>query len=205
MMNDRAVLTCEAEGNPAPKYQWLQKTPTQQVQKRGFDKTLVIPSVSYDDQGEFVCEAVNSIGGELRPVQSESIRVRVSGAPQVMRLRAEREVQVAVGQKARLGVTFCADPPPKQAWHLRGGGGAAGGAGGGANSGQHSVILAAGTSHSRFTAEQAERSPDGRDNCYESVLTIDGAHPQDARDYLLELTNRHGTDRHVVRLVVRSE
>ncbi len=203
MMSQQTVLTCEAEGNPEPRYQWLQKMPTQTVLRRGFEKTLVIDSVSYDDQGEFVCEAVNAIGGELRPVQSDAITVRVSGAPQVMRLRGEasssvsgeREVSVRDGEPARLAVTFCADPPPKQTWHL-------GELGGGV---QHSVILSAGTQHSRFTAEEMEPAPDGRDNCYVSALTINGAHADDARKYELKLENEHGSDSHVVTLVVRSE
>ena len=30
-VHNRSILTCSAEGNPLPKYQWLQKLPTQQV------------------------------------------------------------------------------------------------------------------------------------------------------------------------------
>ena len=61
-MMQKAVLTCEAEGKPSPKYQWLQKLPTQEVLIRGYEKTLVIDNITYDHQGEFVCKAVNVIG-----------------------------------------------------------------------------------------------------------------------------------------------
>jgi len=30
-VHNRTILTCSAEGNPLPKYQWLQKLPSQQV------------------------------------------------------------------------------------------------------------------------------------------------------------------------------
>ena len=32
-VHNRSILTCSAEGNPLPKYQWLQKLPTQQVKR----------------------------------------------------------------------------------------------------------------------------------------------------------------------------
>ena len=57
-MNGQAILKCEAEGNPAPRYQWLQKLPTQEVLIRGYEQQLVIPDVTYDHQGEFVCKAM---------------------------------------------------------------------------------------------------------------------------------------------------
>jgi hypothetical protein len=30
-VHNRTIMTCSAEGNPLPKYQWLQKLPSQQV------------------------------------------------------------------------------------------------------------------------------------------------------------------------------
>ena len=40
--HNRTVLTCQAEGNPAPKYQWLQKLPSQQVLLKFNVKTKTI-------------------------------------------------------------------------------------------------------------------------------------------------------------------
>ena len=76
-MYNKTGLTCEAEGNPPPKYKWLQHLPTEEVLIRGYDKVLMIENVTYDHQGEFVCEAVNKINGQQRTIQSEGIRVEV--------------------------------------------------------------------------------------------------------------------------------
>ncbi len=49
-VGDRVELTCDAEGNPSPRYQWLQKLPSQTVLIRGKERVLAIQSASYDDQ-----------------------------------------------------------------------------------------------------------------------------------------------------------
>ena len=79
-MYNRTSLTCEAEGNPPPKYKWLQHLPSEEVLIRGYEKTLSIDNVTYDHQGELVCEAVNEISGQQRTIQSEGIRVEVRHA-----------------------------------------------------------------------------------------------------------------------------
>ncbi len=81
------ILTCEAEGNPAPRYQWLQRTESHQVLVRGYERDLVISDADYDHQGEFVCKAIAEIAGEERSVQSEAIRVDVEGEPRVVARR----------------------------------------------------------------------------------------------------------------------
>ncbi len=78
-VHNRTVLTCTAEGNPVPKYQWLQKLPSQQVLKRGHNDTLELEDTTYDHQGDYVCEAVNVIGGQKKVVQSEAIHIEVRG------------------------------------------------------------------------------------------------------------------------------
>ncbi len=54
-------MTCKADGNPPPKYQWLQKLPTHEVLVRGEGPQLLIDNVTYDQQGEYVCKAINEI------------------------------------------------------------------------------------------------------------------------------------------------
>ena len=78
-VHNTSILTCSAEGNPLPKYLWLQKLPSNQVLKRGYEDKLVIEDTSYDHQGEYVCEAVNVIGDQKKIVQSEPIRMEVRG------------------------------------------------------------------------------------------------------------------------------
>ena len=52
---------------------------TLQVLKRGYEDRLIIEDTSYDHQGEYVCEAVNMIGGIRKAVQSEPIQLEVRG------------------------------------------------------------------------------------------------------------------------------
>jgi hypothetical protein len=93
-----------AQGNPPPRYQWLQKLPTHEVLVRGYSQHLLIENVTYDHQGEFVCKAVNVINGEQRSVQSDPITVEVTGAPQVTHFGAIKEVIVGDGEDAVLEV-----------------------------------------------------------------------------------------------------
>ena len=62
-----------------PKYVWLQKLPSNQVLKRGYEDKLIIDDTTYDHQGEYVCEAVNVIGDQKKIVQSEPVRMEVRG------------------------------------------------------------------------------------------------------------------------------
>ena len=47
--------------------------------KRGFEDKLVIDGTSYNDQGEYVCEAVNVIAGRRNKVQSGPVKMEVRG------------------------------------------------------------------------------------------------------------------------------
>ncbi len=188
-MNHKTVLTCEAEGNPPPKYQWLQRLISHEILVRGHEKNLVLSNVSYVHQGEFVCKAENQIRGEDRSIQSEPIHVDVKGAPEVRKFSPE-DVHVQDGEEARIEVRFCSDPVPKISWHL-----------GSSGKVESEIILGSGTVHGRFDAEVVRRTE--REDCYVSSLKINGAHADDSKSYQLRLTNRHGTRTHNVNLVVR--
>ena len=84
-VHNRTVLRCHAEGNPQPKFQWLQRLPQEQVVKRGYESELVIEDAGYSDQGEYTCRAINTVGGDRREATSEVIRLQVSGVPQVVK------------------------------------------------------------------------------------------------------------------------
>lgn len=185
---NKTVLTCEAEGNPPPQYTWLQMNPTQEVLIRAHTQEFVIENVTYDYQGEFVCKATNDINGEERTVQSDPVKVMVTGAPQVLRYKAQKNVMVPIGETAELQVEFCANPMSNQSWHLENGSG-------------NKVILASGTGHGRFQAETVKNHPN-RPDCYISTLRINGAHPTDSHNYELRLSNQHGVDTHTIRLAV---
>lgn len=76
-----ATFSCEAEGNPPPTYQWLQKVPTaaDTLFTRGSDSKLRIANISYDYQGEYTCKVSNFIGDIERTVESEPITIQVVG------------------------------------------------------------------------------------------------------------------------------
>ena len=57
--------------------------PSKQTITRSSSSELVLESVSYTDQGEYYCEAMNVIGGEKRVVLSAIVRLEVAGAPLV--------------------------------------------------------------------------------------------------------------------------
>ena len=199
-MYNKTTLTCEAEGNPPPKYQWLQKLPSQEVLTRSYKKDFEIHNVTYEHQGEFVCKAVNHINGQERTVQSSPIKVEVTGAPQVIRYNTKKSVVVGIGAEAVLEVQFCANPVSNQSWHLGDMGSGTG----------NNIILAAGTGHGRFVAENArsiltDGSNHKKDHCYISTLRIKGAHPTDSHVYKLLLSNAHGIDQHLVHLAVKGK
>ena len=179
------TLSCLAEGSPSPNYQWLQQLPTGEVLVRGYTSDLVIDSLSYEHQGEFVCGAKNKMG----EVQSDPVRVEVRGAPSVSRQTAASEVVVRTGEDANIEVEFCSNPAPKQFWNL--------GPVGGHSS---SVILGSNQRHGRFVVDHPR--PVAAKDCFIGVLRILGAHPSDSRDYVLELKNDHGVDTFAVKLVV---
>jgi hypothetical protein len=113
-MYNQTRMTCRADGNPPPRYQWLQKLPSHEVILRGEGPLLLIDNVTYDQQGEYVCKAINEIRGEPRAIQSEPIILEVTGAPQISRFAAPQQVTVQDGEDAVLEVRFCADPLPEQ-------------------------------------------------------------------------------------------
>ena len=139
-MYNKTVLTCEAEGNPKPRYSWLQMKPSQEVLIREYSQQLIIENVTYDYQGDFVCKATNEIKGEERTVQSDPIKLVVTGAPQILRHSFQENVLVPIGADASLEVEFCTNPMSNQSWHL----------GDMGNGSGNKVILASGTGHGRF-------------------------------------------------------
>lgn len=185
-VHNTSILTCSAEGNPLPKYLWLQKLPSNQVLKRGYEDKLVIEDTTYDHQGEYVCEAVNVIGDQKKVVQSEPLRMEVRGAPQVLRYSVAKEVEAVSGRDVRLEMEVCSDPiPSKTTWDWG------------------SLRVEAGQDlHGRYLAEQMVQHPE-REDCYIARLVVKKVSPADSRRYFLHVENAHGTDRYAVALNVK--
>lgn len=181
LLRSKLELTCEASGNPLPQYTWIHHTETEST-VRGHEKNLIITGLTYRDQGQYECRATNFIRGEEKFVKSTLIAVNVTGAPKVKERRSE--VFILRGTDAIVKVEFCADPLPKQTWHLGGPG--------------HSVLLSSECSHEKFSVLKEE--PSTREDCYISTLRIEGAEKTDSREYVLHLENYLGLETHTVRV-----
>ncbi|KAL1124786.1 hypothetical protein AAG570_001407 [Ranatra chinensis] len=78
-----AWFDCEAEANPTPSYQWLQRISGGLASSavRSNDARLHIRNATYHHQGEYICRVANYIGGKERPVQSDPVALQVVGKP----------------------------------------------------------------------------------------------------------------------------
>lgn len=78
-------FACSADGNPPPKYQWLQRVsnlnggPHETVILRSTDPKLHFTNITYDFQGKYVCLVTNMIGDSERKMESQSITLQVIG------------------------------------------------------------------------------------------------------------------------------
>ena len=189
VVGERLELSCAAAGSPQPNYQWLQQLATGEVLVRGYEPSLVIQSVNYEHQGEFVCKANNIVGGEKREVQSEPIDVTVRGKPRISGYNVKSELVVKTGEDATIAVEFCANPKPKQSWDI-----------GPVAADGNRIELSSRTRHGRFVVDHLIGT-EIRD-CYQASLRILVVHPSAARSYPLALINDHGRDEFSVKLVV---
>ena len=111
MLHNTTSLYCSAEAMPPPSYLWLQEVAgTGEVRRRANTQTLQIMDVWYADQGTYRCVATNTIGGQTREIQSDLIRLDVTGPPQISTEVSKAEG--VLGEEAELQVEFCSDPGP---------------------------------------------------------------------------------------------
>ncbi|XKL67784.1 hypothetical protein PGB90_003275 [Kerria lacca] len=212
---------CSADGNPPPKYQWLQRVSNsnsvpQDKILRSSDPKLQFINITYDFQGDYVCVVTNTIAGIERFVQSQPITLQVIGAPQVMRYSEKHEVVAHRGENAVLSVVVCADPRPRRtAWEWG------------------SLQLEAGAGIGRYQAEELLQldnvevearlkflklefqmdscageyfetvKSDTKEDCYEARFHVKRVDHADARNYYLKVENERGSDSHSIYLAVR--
>ena len=201
LLGEKLELTCEAEGQPALDYTWIQESPTDDVtaaaippQIRGHNRRLVVHDLTYQDQGQYRCEASNTIAGERRTAQSTPIHVEVIGRPAVDAPGggaggSSTTLALLAGHDAVVEVRFCADPRPEVTWHLV--------QRSGSSSDETETPLGP-----EADVRMGEMVPDGPD-CYRTSLLVEAAGPHlDSRAYVMRAENQHGTERHVVHLRV---
>ena len=70
--------------------------------KRGYEDRLVIDETTYDHQGDYVCEAINAIGGQRKIVQSDPIHIEVRGRPKAIRACGGRRGSSGINRQSWL-------------------------------------------------------------------------------------------------------
>ncbi|XP_076350236.1 irregular chiasm C-roughest protein-like isoform X2 [Tachypleus tridentatus] len=182
-------LICEATGNPEPLYTWLQKMPGEMLvwQDRGHDAHLVITNVTYNFQGRYICEARNYIEGKEYKVQSEEIKLDVTGSPQVITdmTITKDTVVVEKNEDATISVVFCSDPKPDRVFWEWG-----------------SLKLDTGSELARYAAAEHVEVRH-QDECYEARLIIRNVESSDSRKYTIHIENFKGEEVYSVTLKVR--
>ena len=116
------------------------------------------------------------------------MQVDVYGSPRVA--EPVSEVHLSRGAAGLIQVQFCADPLPKQTWHID------------SHPGQK-ILISEGTAHEGFRVLNATRA--ARPNCYVSSLEV--AHVSESLDrtaYEVHLENQHGRQIHTVRVKIGS-
>lgn len=153
-------LQCLFDGNPQPEIKWFYLDPLsrtaasvmidnskdwqqQQAKSLADQQVLSIRNVTYRNEGEYHCEARNTINGQTNTVRSSPISLDVFGEPQFLakvslvwllaaqssardkgRLLTEAHAhplaqqmpvhaKVVQGSKSDISLTFCSDPAPK--------------------------------------------------------------------------------------------
>ena len=144
-----------------------------------------IEDVGYEDQGEYRCVASNVIGGARREVQSEAVKIEVTGVPQVV--KQVGEVVGIHGSDVRLEAEFCSDPVPvENTWEWGG------------------VVLPAGSEvDGRYKAELV--SHPHMEDCYISRLTVRRVGQEDSMRYMVSVENEHGKDTVPLLLNIKGE
>jgi hypothetical protein len=107
----------------------------------------------------------------------------------VNRVEAAEAFLVAGPEAGQVRVEFCADPLPRQVWHVHSGPG-------------QKIVLEAGTAHERFAVARAVPAARGGPDCFISTLVITEPAAADGREYVLHLENEHGLEQHTVNVHV---
>ena len=184
LIGGRVILTCSADSNPTPVYQWVQRL-NDQVVIKGNEKVLTLENLIFEDDGEYICTAHNLIRGEEKITQSDPVQLTVTGPPRLY-LDPKTRFETSSGVDTMMEVKVCGEPRPEARWQI------------------DTLILTAGSGHGRFRADSLVKMS-SHHNCYISRLAIQGAHPADSNTYQIYVENVHGSESHSIELLVHGE
>ncbi|XP_037680856.1 contactin-2 isoform X2 [Choloepus didactylus] len=109
LVGQQVTLECFAFGNPVPRIKWRKVDGSLSPQWATAEPTLQIPSVSFEDEGTYECEAENSKGRDT--VQG---RIIVQAQPEWLKVISDTEADI--GSNLRWGCAAAGKPRPTVRW-----------------------------------------------------------------------------------------
>uniref|UniRef100_A0A2I3GQF2 Contactin 2 n=1 Tax=Nomascus leucogenys TaxID=61853 RepID=A0A2I3GQF2_NOMLE len=109
LVGQQVTLECFAFGNPVPRIKWRKVDGSLSPQWTTVEPTLQIPSVSFEDEGTYECEAENSKGRDT--VQG---RIIVQAQPEWLKVISDTEADI--GSNLRWGCAAAGKPRPTVRW-----------------------------------------------------------------------------------------
>ena len=180
-IGNRVSLSCLADANPQPHYQWVQRL-NDQVIIRGNARVLSLENIIFEDDGEYICYANNLIRGEEKITHSAPVHLTVTGPPQLY-LDPKTRFESSAGSDTNMEVKVCGEPKPEVQWKVE------------------QLVLTAGTGHGRFKAHNLY-SLTSHHNCYISRLTVTEVSAEDNRVFQVQVENALGSETHSLELRV---
>ena len=177
-IDEMLFLTCMAESVPPPAYRWLQKTLHGEIKVVGKGQNLVVEKASYDQTGEYVCEAQNEIRNEKLTALSDLVKVEVNGAPKFAKFAPEH-LKVDNGEDLEVAISYCSNPASELSW---------------VSSKQGSL-----KNKSSFSIKHVNSAVNF---CYETRMRIENTKSGHTDEYTIELVNEYGSTSHTIKLDV---
>ncbi|XP_006834152.1 PREDICTED: contactin-2 [Chrysochloris asiatica] len=109
LVGQQVTLECFAFGNPVPRIKWRKVDGSLSPQLATAEPTLQIPSVSFEDEGTYECEAENSKGRDT--VQG---RIIVQAQPEWLKVISDMEADI--GSNLGWGCAAAGKPRPTVRW-----------------------------------------------------------------------------------------
>ena len=170
-------LPCEARALPRPTFRWLQKTNSGDINVVGRQQLLLVPSVDYQHEGDYLCEATNQLGDAL----SNVITVNIKGRPKLLKTASNHSIQL--GKSFRAEIEYCSNPAPDTI-ELRK---------------DEKLIL----SNIDGLSISGDRSKSH--NCYLAIIRFDSLKKSHSGPYQLFLANSLGNDTFLLQLQVEEQ
>ncbi|XP_016071256.1 PREDICTED: contactin-2 isoform X1 [Miniopterus natalensis] len=109
LVGQQVILECFAFGNPVPRIKWRKVDGSLSPQWATAEPTLQIPSISFEDEGTYECEAENSKGRD-----SVQGRIIVQAQPEWLKVISDMEADI--GSSLRWGCAAAGKPRPTVRW-----------------------------------------------------------------------------------------